>query len=265
MPVALPAEPGLSASVSLMFRELALPARFAAARAAGFDAVEIQFLGEGDPQELARAAMEADMPVLLLNVDMGDLLSGGYGLAGVPGREAQFAAAFAEAVDAAVSLGSRFVHVGPSRIPPDATRAECLDVLITNIRSAAPIARQTGLELLLEPLNRVDVADILLPDPIEVAGLLREQLRDDASMMFDLYHVVRGGLEIEATFAACADVVAHVQFSDCPGRREPGTGQIDFRSAFASLRAGGYRGWFGAEYSPSGPTAATLGWLDIFR
>lgn len=265
MPVALPAEPGLSASVSLMFRELALLERFAAARAAGFGAVEIQFLSEGDPQEMARAATEADMPVLLLNVGMGDLLTGGYGLSGVPGREAQFAAAFAEAVDAAALLGSRYVHVGPSRIPPGTPRTECLDVLIANIQRAAPIARQAGLELLVEPLNRVDVSDILLSDPVEVAGLLRKPLRDDAVMMFDLYHVVRGGLAIDTTFAACADVVTHIQFSDCPGRREPGTGQIDFRNAFASLRGRGYLGWFGAEYSPSGPTATTLDWLDFFR
>jgi hydroxypyruvate isomerase len=214
---------------------------------------------------MAKAAAKAAMPVLLLNVGMGDLLAGGYGLSGVPGRETQFAAAFVETLEAAALLGSRFVHVGPSRIPPDVTRAECLGVLIENVRRAAPMARDAGLELLLEPLNCVDVPDILLPDPIEVAGLLRDRLRDDAAMMFDLYHVARAGLPIDLTFAECVDVVAHVQFSDCPGRREPGTGNIDFRSAFASLRAAGYRGWIGAEYAPSVNTAATLGWLELLR
>jgi len=86
----------LAASVSLMFRELPLLDRFDAARRAGFHGVEIQRLHEGDPAEMARAAQDAGVQVVLVNCGLADYLQGGPGLSGVPGRELEFRETFAE-------------------------------------------------------------------------------------------------------------------------------------------------------------------------
>lgn len=120
--------PRPSCSVSMMFRELPLLARFGAARAAGFTGVEIQFIDEGDPAAMARAARDAGVEVVLINADMGDLRTGGPGLSGVPGREADFRAGFARALEASMTLGGSRIHLGPSWVPPGTSRAECLAV-----------------------------------------------------------------------------------------------------------------------------------------
>ncbi len=250
----------LSASLNLMFREWSPHDRPAAARAAGFAGAEFQFLGEFDVQELARALREADLSAVLVNVDLGDLLSGGPGLSGVPGRESEFATACALAAESAAVLGARFLHVGPSRIPSAADRRECLQVLVANLHRAAPLVARQGLQLLVETMNPVDVPDILLSDPQEVAALVRNELAGVAGLMFDCYHVSRGGHALEPAFLACRDVIAHVQFSDCPGRGEPGTGETDFAAVFGMLQRRGYSGWIGAEYTPRAPTLDTLGW-----
>src|SRR5438067_1957765 len=78
----------LSASITFLFQELPLLARFEAARRAGFAGVEIQRLAEGDPKEMARAARDAGVQVVLVNASSGDYVSGGDGLSCVPGREA---------------------------------------------------------------------------------------------------------------------------------------------------------------------------------
>src|SRR3546814_3685010 len=78
----------ISASVSMMFRELPLLERFAAAARAGFDGVEIQVIDEGDPAEMAHAARAAGMPVVLMNLPLGYLFAVGPVLSGVPGRDA---------------------------------------------------------------------------------------------------------------------------------------------------------------------------------
>jgi len=52
-----------------------------------------------------------------------------------------------------------------------------------------------------------------------------------------------------------------VQFADCPGRHEPGTGKLDFQGIFSTIDGSGYDGWVGAEYHPLTTTADSLGWL----
>ena len=75
----------LSANLSFMFTELPMSERFAAARAAGFDCVEIQFLYGEDAGALRAAA--AGMPIDLVNVPAGAPERGDLGLARDIGRK----------------------------------------------------------------------------------------------------------------------------------------------------------------------------------
>ncbi len=254
-----------STSISFMFRELPLLERFAAAKAAGFDAVEIQVLGEGNPGEMARAAKAADVQVVLVNVDLGDYPQGGPGLSGVPGQEATFRAAVNQAFAAALRLGAAFVHLGPSRIPDGVPRERCLETYIANAEAALKLAQGAPFQLLLEPMNPVDAPTALFTDVDVAAGVLRGALGPQMGLLFDLYHLTMSGADPVAAAARHRDLIRHVQFSDAPGRHEPGTGTIDFPANFAALEDAGYSGWFGAEYFPSRPTAETLGWLEKFQ
>lgn len=257
----------ISASVSMMFREVPLLDRFAAAADAGFDGVEVQVIDEGDPAEMAAAADAAGMPVVLINLPLGDLLTGGPGLSGVPGREAEFAAAAGRGLHAAGLLGARHVHIGPSRMPAGADRTTCLDTYLRNITHALRIVDRSGLELtlLIEPMNRAEMPDALFASINEAAEAVRLVGHPRVRLLFDLYHVAMNGEEVLPAWHAHGHLAAHVQFSDAPGRNEPGTGRIGIPEALANIRAAGYRGWFGAEYRPLGATASGLGWLEALR
>jgi hydroxypyruvate isomerase len=82
---------------------------------------------------------------------------------------------------------------------------------------------------------------------------------------FDLYHMARQGLDIPAGIRLLAGRIGHVQFADCPGRGEPGSGQLDFAPLLQALQASGYAVWLGAEYKPSQATEQTLGWLPAWK
>ena len=69
----------LIANLSMLFTERPLLQRVAAAREAGFDAVEIQFPYEVSPFELRRELDDNGMPLVLINLPAGDLMSGGAG------------------------------------------------------------------------------------------------------------------------------------------------------------------------------------------
>lgn len=257
----------IGASVSMMFRELALLDRFAAVADAGFDGVEIQLIDEGDPAAMARAARAAGMDVALINLPLGDLITGGNGLSGVAGREADFASAAERGLAAAAELGAAFVHIGPSRIPNGADRAACLETYCRNIDTALTIAERMdlGAVLLVEQSNPADFPGALFATIDEAAAMVRQIASPRFGLLFDLYHVAMTDGDIPASWAAHGDLAPHVQFSDAPGRHEPGTGTIDFTTAIATIRSSGYAGWFSAEYRPQADTRGGLGWLAAWR
>ncbi|MBM4187503.1 MAG: TIM barrel protein [Gemmatimonadetes bacterium] len=254
----------LSASISLMFREIPFAERFAAARQAGFEGVEIQVIEEADPATAPDLARAAGIEVVLLNVSLGDFRTGGPGLSGVPEREPAFRAALLTAADLADRLGARFLHLGPSRVPAGESRERCLAVYRDNLRFAAERSRDWRDRPVIEPLNVVETPDILLSS-LDDAGALIEAAGSAIGLQYDLYHAVLNGVDLAATFDRHRRRIAHIQFADAPGRHEPGSGTVDFARFLSHLKAGGYRGWLGAEYFPTGATTASLAWLPDFH
>ena len=84
--------PRFAANISTMFTDRPFAARIQAAAAAGFAAVECQFPYEVPAGELERRLAEAGVELILLNTPPGDFAAGERGLAGLPGREAEFRA-----------------------------------------------------------------------------------------------------------------------------------------------------------------------------
>lgn len=252
----------LAASVSFLFRELPVTARFAAARAAGFDGVEVQRLLElDDVAAAAAAARAAGVAVVLVNVPSGDFVEGGDGLSGVPGREAAFEQALERALAAAQALGARYVHLGPSRVPAGVAREACLGTYHANVRTALGVSRAAGVTLLVEAMNPVEHPTALFPTVDAAAACVRAVAHARFGLQFDVYHAAMAGDDPVAAFARHRALVRHVQFADAPGRHEPGTGALDLPGILGALRGQGYAGWIGAEYAPAAPTAATLGWM----
>ena len=250
-----------STSVTMMFREFDVADRFAQAKAAGFDAVEIQIL-EAGPDVVGPAAAGADVQVLLLNVGMGDLLTGGPGLSGVPGRESDFAAALDQTISVAGALKTPFVHLGPSRVPEGVSRDDCLACYRDNVSRAIDACAAENIRLLIEPMNRVEMPDALIGSPAEAADFITAQVPGQVGLQFDIYHTAMGGFDVVQSFDDHKQLIDHVQFSDVPGRHQPGTGSLDFVALFDGIEAAGYDGWWGAEYMPDGPTLDSFGWRD---
>jgi hydroxypyruvate isomerase len=87
--------PRFAANLSMLFTELPLIERFGAAARAGFKAVEILFPYDHDPRELRGELDRHGLVQVLINTPPGDWAAGDRGLAGLPGREAEFRSAIA--------------------------------------------------------------------------------------------------------------------------------------------------------------------------
>ncbi|MGR9117450.1 MAG: TIM barrel protein, partial [Gammaproteobacteria bacterium] len=104
-----------TANLSMLFTEVELLDRFKIARQCGFDAVEIQFPYDESPETLRRALADNDLKLVLFNVDAGDLLQGGEGLAAVPEQRHRFKEAVAQTVDYIRVLRPEAINVLPGR------------------------------------------------------------------------------------------------------------------------------------------------------
>ncbi|MFZ5723275.1 MAG: TIM barrel protein [Pseudomonadota bacterium] len=245
-----------SANLSLLFPDARrLAARVLAARAAGYGAVEVQFpLAIAGLAEWRQALDAAALPLALINVDAGDLMSGGDGLAGVPGREADFAAALAQCAQQVRVLRPACVNVLAGRQPAGVDRGRCLAVLRDNLARAVDVLAPLGVQVTVEAINPWDMPRFLIDGFAAMQELVASV--PGTAMQFDIYHMARlhragAGPTPADLMAAHGATFAHVQFADVPGRGAPGTGALDFPALFAALERSGYRGWCGAEYLPS--------------
>ncbi|MFP5382644.1 MAG: hydroxypyruvate isomerase family protein [Gammaproteobacteria bacterium] len=255
--------PRFAANLSLLFPEHPLPARVAAARRAGFAAVEVQFPYELPAVQWRAACDTAGLPMVLFNVPAGDLMSGGDGLACVPGREPLFAEALAQCADYARVLRPRCVNVLAGRVPAGVDPQACLAVLQDNLRRAVDVLAPLDVTVIVEAINRHGMPRFLVSTFDDMQALVASV--PGTAMQFDLYHMARMGEPLAQHIAERGNTFGHVQFADVPGRHQPGTGTLDFATLFAALDASGYRGWCAAEYHPQGDAAASLHWLDRYR
>ncbi len=255
----------VAANISLLFTELPLLKRIGAAAAAGFSGVEVQYPYEVPAIQFKEALAAAGLPLLLLNIAAPDLASGGPGLAAVPERREAFANALQEALTYAAMVRPQCVNVLPGRLAQGVSRDQALATLVDNVRMAAEAFRPLGIKVLSEAINPLDMPGFLINTPEQLRALVNAVNHENFAAQLDLYHMARQGLDLSQAIADLAGVIGHVQFADCPGRNQPGTGSIDFASALEALRQVGYTGWLSAEYRPSEGTDASLAWLSQWR
>ena len=249
------------ANVGFLFTELPFRERFAAARAAGFDAVEFAWPHVAH-DDLREAIAAARVRVAQMNMDAGDLAAGERGWASHPDAVGRWRDAFQVALDLAGELDCPRINVLAGNGLPGFGHEDMVRCLLDNLRWALPHAARHRVVLLLEVLNATDTPAYLFNDTASATALLTHVDHPALRLQFDTYHVASGGEQPAARFRELAPLVGHVQVADFPGRHEPGTGTTDFDAFFAALAETGYGGAVGLEYVPSTDTRSSLGWLQ---
>lgn len=252
--------PQFAANLSLLFTELDFLDRFGAARAAGFDAVEFMFPYAVEADAIGERLARHGLRLVLHNLPPGDWAAGERGIATDPRRVGEFQDSVGLALDYAVKLGVRQLHC-MAGVAPHGER----DVYLDNLRFAATALARHGMTLLIEPINNIDMPGYFLTGSDQAAAVIADCGMANLRLQFDIYHVQRMEGDPAAALRRHLPLIAHMQLADVPGRHEPGSGAIDWRSLFALIDALGYRGWIGCEYHPLGDTVAGLGWRTALQ
>jgi hydroxypyruvate isomerase len=252
--------PRFAANLSMLFTELPFLDRFAAARAAGFDAVEYLFPYDHPKEELAARLRAHRLKQVLHNLPAGDWAAGERGIACHPDRVDEFRAGVAQAIAYANALDCGQVNCLAGKLPAGVRREQAHETLVANLEYAARALGRAGIRLLLEPVNTYDVAGFFVSRTDQAFAILEEVASDNLFLQYDIYHAQRMEGELAANLQRYIARIGHIQVADNPGRNEPGTGEIHYAYLFALLDRIGYTGWVGCEYKPAAGTGEGLGW-----
>ena len=261
--------PQFAANLSMMYAEHPFLERFGAAAADGFKAVEYLFPYAQPQDELARRLADHGLRQVLFNAPPGRFDAGERGIACLPGREDEFRRGWLDlALPYAAALRCPRVHVMAGLVASGAERAKLRATYLENLAWAAREAASSGLEVLIEPINRRDIPGYFLNRQDDAHEIVAEVNAPNLKVQMDLYHcqIVEGDLAMKLRRYLPTGKVGHIQIAGVPDRHEPDDGEVHYPHLFALIDALGWRGHVGCEYRPSGDdTSAGLGWFAPYR
>lgn len=124
------------------------------------------------------------------------------------------------------------------------------------------MAEKEGVTFTLENLNLLDHPGCPFNSTADVLALVSSVNRPQLRINLDLYHTQIGEGDLIRWCEKCLPWIGEVQVADNPGRCEPGTGEINFRSVALALKKMGYRGPVGLEGLAAGDAEKAL---EAFR
>lgn len=258
------------ANCSMLFTEEPLLARPAAARDAGFTAIEFWWPWPDNPtpsqeevDEFVAAVQDAGVQLVGLNFFAGELTGPtDAGTLSIPARSQQFRDNIPVAVEIGRRLGVQAFNALYGVRVDEATDQEQDKLALENLALAAEAAAGIGATVLVEPVSGPKPYPLrTAADAVAVVEQLRAAGHENVGFLNDLFHLANNGDDPAAAVHAHTHLTAHVQIADHPGRGEPGTGELDLDALLGDIAARGYTGYVGLEYKPTTSTTDSLTWL----
>jgi hydroxypyruvate isomerase len=256
-----------AANLSMMYGEHDFLERFPSAAADGFEAVEYLFPYAWPAGNLASVLSTHGLQQVLFNAPPGDWDAGERGTGCLPGREEEFRDGVRVALEYAAVLGCPRVHVMAGLVPDGADRDRLRKTYVANLAWAADMAAQTGVDVLIEPINGRDMPGYFLRRQQEAHAIVAEVGAVNLKVQMDLYHcqIVEGDLSARLQEYLPTGRVGHLQIAGVPQRHEPDDGEVNYPFLLRLVDSLGFDGWVGCEYRPRAGTSDGLGWLRGLR
>ena len=214
----------------------------------GFRAIEDNgLLGRpvAEQEKIGSALAQLGMTMGVFVVDGGDNWKTSL-TTGKPEFVENFVNTCRKCVDAAKRVNAKWMTVVPGfferRLPMGIQTAHVVDAL----RRGAEIFEPHGLIMVLEPLS--DTPDLFMRYSDQTYELCKAVNSPACKILYDVYHMQRNEGNLIPNIERCWSEIAYFQVGDNPGRKEPGTGEINYRNLFKFIYDKGYRGVVGMEH-----------------
>ena len=150
------------------------------------------------------------------------------------------------AVETAKRVNAKWMTVVPGNYTRDLPMGIQTGNVIENLKRAAEIFEPHHLSMVLEPLS--DNPDLFLRHADQSYMICKAVGSPSCKTLFDIYHMQRNDGNLIKMMDWCWDEIAYIQIGDNPGRKEPGTGEVNYGKIFDYLRKKNFNGVLGMEH-----------------
>ncbi len=121
--------------------------------------------------------------------------------------------------------------------------------VIDALRRGAEIFEPAGLVMVLEPLS--DTPELFLRTSDQSYEICKAVRSPSCKILYDIYHMQRNEGDLINNIDSHWEEIAYFQIGDNPGRKEPTTGEVNYKNIFKHIFEKGYKGVMGMEHGNS--------------
>lgn len=159
-----------------------------------------------------------------------------------------------ESVVVAKRVNAKWMTVVPGLLDKKLEMGYQMANVIDALRRATVVLEPHGLIMVLEPLNPYrDHPGLFLSRSPQAYEICRAVNSPACKILFDIYHQQITEGNIMPNIDKCWDEIAYFQIGDNPGRKEPTTGEMNYRNIFKYIHDKGFQGILGMEHGNSKP------------
>lgn len=156
-----------------------------------------------------------------------------------------------EAVEVAKRCGAKWLTVVPGNYDRSLSFEYQTANVINALRKASAILEPHGLVMVLEALS--DNPDLFLRHSDQTYMICQAVGSPSCKFLFDMYHMQRNEGDIINNLNRSWDEIGYLQIGDNPGRKEPTTGEMNYKNIFKHIHGKGYKGILGMEHGNAKP------------
>ena len=169
-----------------------------------------------------------------------------------------------KAVEVAKRVNAKWMTVVPGgferNLPIGVQNANVIEAL----RRGAEIFEPHGLVMVLEPLS--DSPNLHLRTSEQTYLICKGVNSPSCKILYDIYHMQKNEGHLIHNMELTWEEIAYIQIGDNPGRKEPTTGEINYKNVFKWIHEKGFDGILGMEHGNSKPDkAGELAVIDAYK
>jgi hydroxypyruvate isomerase len=156
-----------------------------------------------------------------------------------------------QALDTAKRTNAKWATVVPGYFERNLPIGVQTAHVIEAFRAGAAVLEPQGLVMVMEPLS--DNPDLFLRTAEQSYLICKAVNSPSCKILYDIYHMQRNVGNLIPIMDLCWDEIAYIQIGDNPGRKEPTSGEINYKNIFKHLHKKGFKGILGMEHGNAFP------------
>lgn len=156
-----------------------------------------------------------------------------------------------ESVEVAKRINAKWMTVVPGYLDLRKNMSYQTSNVIDTLKRASDILEPHDLVMVLEPLNFRDHPGLFLTKSPQAYQICKSVNSSSCKILFDIYHQQIQEGNIIPNIRDTWDEIGYFQIGDNPGRKEPTTGELNYKNIFQYISSKEFDGILGMEHGNS--------------